>query len=249
MLLRITKIWWRATLSHKTMIPTLPLPPSFSPSFASFLTKLIFRVWFRSECSISSSFKLITVNYFQVYCIRCLWCMTIDKRTPCKSSWTLDSLTTTIYSIHYLLFIVGNKKKFMLKIFVLFRILHRFIARIKAKTVFNVHCTSNGWKKERNIQFRSKRLIESVIICVCFSLKLSTIKLNSVFFKTQMKNSLYQISTIEIKNNNIWNRNNKMVGLKCMSSSVWFYCILVEQVWNYRFFIKNIGGKRKVRKW
>lgn len=81
---------------------------------------------------------------------------------------------------------------------------------------------------------------------------MSTMKLNNIFFKTQMKNSLYQISTIEIKiGNDIYLEQQQIPGFKwiCVSSSVWFGCTLVKQVWNYRFFIKNIRGKRKVRKW
>lgn len=142
MLLRITKIWWRATLSHKNLFFSLTLLRS------CFLTKLIFRVWFWSV------FRRVLAHYCELfsilYCIRCLWWhdMTIDKHTPCKSSRTLDSLTTTLCV--FSLCIVGNKKKFMLKIFVLFKILHRFIARIKAKTVFNIH-KMDGRNKEWNI--------------------------------------------------------------------------------------------------
>lgn len=74
-------------------------------------------------------------------------------------------------------------------------------------------------------------------------------EIEQYFFKAQMKNSLFQISTIEIKSNDIWNNNKYQLSNGYVSSSVWFGCTLVEQVWNYRFFIKNIGGKRKVRKW
>lgn len=168
------------------------------------------------------------MNYFQ----------TVLYSFHCLCAWPLTSIHLANHHGHcthwpllcvFFLFIVGYKKKFMLKIFVLFEILHHFIARIKAKTVFNVH-------EERNntIQYRSKRLIESVIVLVCLGHKFSTIKIEQCFLKHKWKIHCIKCPPLKFC---LWNYNN-INKLHFGGAGV-----------KLSFLYQEYRRKRKVRKW
>lgn len=165
---------------------------------------------------------------FKLYCIHFIACVH-DHWQAYTLQIIMDIVLIDHYYAYFFLFIVGYKKKFMLKIFVLFKILHHFIARIKAKTVFNVH-------EERNntIQYRSKRLIESVIVLVCLGHKFSTIKIEQCFLKHKWKIHCIKCPPLKFC---LWNYNN-INKLHFGGAGV-----------KLSFLYQEYRRKRKVRKW